>query len=460
MSAPLPIDELNALRGFFQTGTTRPYNWRREQLQRLYEVVTANETAIQQALYADLKKGPEESYATETGLVLSEIRHTLKHLARWMRPRRVRTNLVNLPASSTIYQDPLGVILIIAPWNYPFQLSVVPLAAAIAAGNTVVLKPSEWAPATAVLLEKLITENFPPELVRVVQGDGAAVVPAMLRNFRFDHIFFTGSVAVGRSIYQLAAEKLTPVTLELGGKSPAVVAEDADLAVAARRIIVGKFTNAGQTCIAPDYLLVHANIRDRFVPMLQDTITRFYGAQPEQSSDYGRIINEKRFDTLVNYLSHGRILTGGNYDQQTLYIAPTLLTNLSSDAAIMRDEIFGPLLPIFTYRTTAEAMDFVRRHPDPLAFYLFTSSREQERQWVDKIPFGGGCINNADWHFTNPYLPFGGVGNSGVGAYHGKYSFERFSHPKPLLRSSTFIDPTIKYPPFRGKLKWFKFFLK
>ena len=456
----ISIDELNALRGFFQTGTTRPYAWRREQLQRLYNVVATNETAIQQALYADLKKGPEESYATETGLVLSEIRHTLKHLARWMRPRRVRTNLVNLPASSTIYQDPLGVILIIAPWNYPFQLSVVPLAAAIAAGNTVVLKPSEWAPATAALLEKLITEIFPPELVRVVQGDGTAVVPAMLRDFRFDHIFFTGSVAVGRSIYQLAAEKLTPVTLELGGKSPAVVAEDADLAVAARRIIVGKFTNAGQTCIAPDYLLVHANIRDRFVPMLQDTITRFYGAQPEQSSDYGRIINEKRFDTLVNYLSHGRILAGGNYDQQTLYIAPTLLTNLSPDAAIMRDEIFGPLLPIFTYRTTAEAMDFVRRHPDPLAFYLFTSSREQERQWVEKIPFGGGCINNADWHFTNPYLPFGGVGNSGVGAYHGKYSFERFSHLKPLLRSSTFIDPAIKYPPFRGKLKWFKFFLK
>ena len=275
MLAPLPIEELNALRGFFHTGATRTYAWRREQLQRLYQVVAANEAAIQQALYADLKKSPEEAYATETGLVLSEIRYTLKHLSRWMRPRRVRTNLVNLPASSTIYQDPLGVILVIAPWNYPFQLSFVPLAAAIAAGNTVVLKPSELAPATAALIEKLLTENFPPALVHVVQGDGAAVVPAMLRDFRFDHIFFTGSVAVGRSIYQLAADKLTPVTLELGGKSPAVVAEDADLAVAARRIIVGKFTNAGQTCIAPDYLLVHANVRDRFLAMLQDTGERY-----------------------------------------------------------------------------------------------------------------------------------------------------------------------------------------
>ncbi|HEV2478789.1 MAG TPA: aldehyde dehydrogenase [Puia sp.] len=453
-------NELQAQRHFFHSGATRPYAWRREQLQRLHDLVAASETAIHQALYADLKKGREEAYATETGLVLAEIRHTLKHLGKWMRPKRVRTNLLNLPASSVIYPDPLGVVLVIAPWNYPLQLSLVPLAAAIAAGNTVVLKPSEMAPATAALLERLLTENFPKELVQVVQGDGATVIPAMLRDFRFDHIFFTGSVAVGRSIYKIAAETLTPVTLELGGKSPVIVAADADLAVAARRIIVGKFTNAGQTCVAPDYLLVHADVRDRLLHLLQETITRFYGPQPEQSPDYGRIIDEKRFDTLVSYLSQGRILSGGNYDLQTLYIEPTLITNLTSDAAIMQGEIFGPLLPVFTYRTTAEAMDFVRRHPDPLAFYLFTGSREHVQQWVGKISFGGGCINNTDWHFTSPYLPFGGVGNSGLGAYHGKYSFERFTHPKPLLYSSTRIDPAIKYPPFRGKLKWFKFFLK
>jgi aldehyde dehydrogenase (NAD+) len=460
MHMKISIDELDVLRRFFQTGVTRAYGWRRERLQRLYALVAANETAIQEALYADLKKGPEEAYATETGLVLSEIRYTLKHLSRWMRPRRVRTNLVNLPASSTIYHDPLGVILVVAPWNYPFLLSLVPLAAAIAAGNTAVLKPSELAPATAALLERLITENFPPEVVRVVQGDGATVIPEMLRQFRFDHIFFTGSVAVGRSIYKLAAETLTPVTLELGGKSPAVVAEDADVAVAARRIVLGKFTNAGQTCIAPDYLLVHADVRDRFLSLLQETITRFYGSQPEVSPDYGRIINEKRFDTLVGYLDQGRVLCGGRYDRETLYIEPTLLTDIDPGASLMQEEIFGPLLPILTYRSTEEAMAIVRAHPDPLAFYLFTGSRRRERQWVDTLSFGGGCINNTDWHFTSAYIPFGGVGNSGLGAYHGKYSFDLFTHRKPLLRSSTLIDPAIKYPPFRGKLKWFKLFLR
>ena len=453
-------DQLLTLRQFFHSGATRPYIWRREQLQRLYNLIATNEAAIQQALYVDLKKCPEEAYATETGLALAEIRHTLKHLKKWMRPRRVRTSLLNLPASSVIYPDPLGVVLVIAPWNYPILLSLVPLAAAIAAGNAVILKPSELAPATAALLEKLLTENFPKELIRVVQGDGATVVPAMLRSFRFDHIFFTGSVAVGRSIYQMAAETLTPVTLELGGKSPAIVTVDADLAVAARRIIMGKFTNAGQTCIAPDYLLVHADVRDRLLPMLQAAITRFYGSQPEQSPDFGRIINEKRFNTLVSYLDQGRILAGGNYDRHTLYIAPTLITNLAHDAAIMRDEIFGPLLPVFTFKTTAEAMDIVRRHPSPLAFYLFTGSKERVQQWVEKIPFGGGCINNTLYHFASPHLPFGGVGNSGIGAYHGKYSFDRFTHPKPLLHSSTRIDPAIKYPPFRGKLKWFKKILR
>lgn len=445
---------------FFESGATRPYAWRREQLQRLYDLVARNESAIHQVLYADLKKSREEAYATETGLVLAEIGHLLKHLRKWMRPQRVRTNLLNLPASSAIYPDPVGVILVIAPWNYPLQLSLVPLAAAIAAGNTVVLKPSELAPATAALLEKMLTENFPPELIRVVQGDGATVIPEMVRDFRFDHIFFTGSVAVGRSVYKMAAETLTPVTLELGGKSPAIVAEDADLAVAARRIIVGKFTNAGQTCVAPDYLLVHADVRDRLLPMLQETITRFYGVQPEESPDYGRIINVRRFDTLVGYLGQGRILAGGNYDRHTMYIEPTLITDLTSDAAIMHDEIFGPLLPVFTYRTTAEAMDFVRRHPDPLALYLFTGSKERVQQWVGNISFGGGCINNTLYQFASPYLPFGGVGKSGLGAYHGRYSFERLTHRKPVLHSSTRIDPAIKYPPFHGKLKWFKLFLK
>lgn len=456
----ITTNELQSLRHTFQTGITRPYTWRKQQLQRLYDLIKSNETAIYEALYADLKKSPEETYATETGLVLAEMRHAIKHLKKWMRPRTVRTNLVNLPATSKIYQDPLGVILIIAPWNYPLQLSLVPLAAAIAAGNTVVLKPSELAPATAAILEKLITENFSPDLIRVVQGDGAAVVPMMIRAFRFDHIFFTGSAAVGKAIYQLAAEQLIPTTLELGGKSPAIVGEDANLVIAARRIIVGKFTNAGQTCVAPDYLLVHEDIAAQFLLQLRTTIQKFYGGRPEQSPDFGRIINEKRFDTLVGYLEQGNIVCGGNYDRQTLYIAPTLLTDMKPDAAIMQEEIFGPLLPVLTYKTTQEALDIIRRCPDPLAFYLFTNSRKKERQWIEAVRFGGGCVNNADWHFTNPYIPFGGIGNSGIGAYHGKYSFDRFTHQKPVLRSSTRIDPALKYPPFKGKLKWFKRFIR
>lgn len=460
MHTETTVDDLQPLRLFFQTGATRSCAWRKQQLKKLYDLIAGNEAAIQTALFKDLGKSAEESYATDTGLVLAEIRHTLKHLARWMRPRRVRTNLVNLPAVSRIYQEPLGVILIIAPWNYPFQLSLLPMAAAIAAGNTVVLKPSELAPATADLIERLLTENFPPEMIRVIQGDGAAVVPALIRGFRFDHIFFTGSVAVGRSIYRLAAETLTPVTLELGGKSPAVVAGDADLFVAARRIIIGKFTNTGQTCIAPDYVLVHEDVHRKFLSLLQDTLIRFYGPQPEKSPDYGRIINEKCFDTLVSYLSGGRIVCGGSHDREKLYIAPTVMTDLQPGASVMQQEIFGPVLPVLTYRSPEEALGIIRQNPDPLAFYLFTRDKKQEKFWIDALPFGGGCINNALWHFTNPWLPFGGIGSSGMGAYHGEYSFRRFSHSKPLMRSSTHVDPALKYPPFRGKLKWFKFFIK
>jgi aldehyde dehydrogenase (NAD+) len=447
-------------RQYFQTGATRSYAFRRQQLQGLYDAIVNQEAAIHAALYTDLGKGGEEAYATETGLVLAEIRHMLKHLSRWMRPRKVRTNLLNQPGSSLIYPDPLGVVLVVSPWNYPFQLSMVPLAAAIAAGNAVVLKPSELAPATVAMIAQLVAGLFPAELVSVVQGDGAVVVPELIRSFRFDHIFFTGSVGVGRSIYQLAAAQLVPVTLELGGKSPVVVTEDADLRVAARRIIVGKFINAGQTCIAPDYLLVHASVRDTLVECMREAIIQFYGAEPSTSEDYGRIINTKRFDTLVSYLSGSGVIHGGDHNRASLYIAPTLLEAPSPDAPLMQDEIFGPLLPVLTYNTREEALAIIRRHPDPLAFYLFAKSRQEQQRWIEAIPFGGGCINNTDWHFTNPYLPFGGIGNSGVGAYHGKHSFDAFTHAKPLLRSYTFIDPAIKYPPFKGKMKWLKFFIR
>ena len=452
--------DLEPLRRFFRSGGTRPYQWRRQQLLLLQEAIRSEEAAIHEALRADLKKSPEEAYATETGLVLAEIRHTLRHLANWMRPQRTGTNLVNFPANSKVYRDPLGVILVIAPWNYPFMLPLVPLAAALAAGNTVVLKPSESAPATAAVIERLLTRIFPPDCVRVIQGEGAEIVPALIRQFRFDHIFFTGSVPIGQAIYRLAAEQLIPVTLELGGKSPAIVEKDANLRVAARRIVLGKFANAGQTCVAPDYLLVHTDVRDSLLEHLRATIKEFYGPDPANSYDYGKIINERRWDRLVSLLSDGKVFCGGDHDRGKLYIGPTLLTEVDPAAPVMQEEIFGPLLPVFTYSTTEQALAFVRRHPDPLAFYLFTADAALQRSWIERLAFGGGCINNTDWHFANPHLPFGGIGQSGIGAYHGKYSFERFTHAKAVMKTPTMIDPAIKYPPFKGKLKWFKRFIR
>ncbi|HTI91618.1 MAG TPA: aldehyde dehydrogenase family protein [Puia sp.] len=456
------MHDLQPLRQFFDSGATRPYEWRRQQLQKMQQLILDNEKGILAALYTDLKKSPEEAYASETGLVLSEIRYMLKHLAGWMRPRRVRTNLVNWPSSSTIYRDPLGVVLIVAPWNYPLQLSLLPVAAALAAGNVVVLKPSEVAPATAAIIEKLLTSVYSPGCVRVVQGDGAVIVPGLIRNFRFDHIFFTGSAGVGRAIYQLAAEQLIPVTLELGGKSPVVVEQDADLRTAARRIVLGKFINAGQTCISPDYLLVHAAVKEDLLAQLQETIQSFYSERPEESYDYGKIINEKRFDTLTGYLLQikGKIICGGYHDRSKLFIAPTLIECTTPDQPMMKDEIFGPLLPVFTYQTMEEALAIIRLQPDPLAFYLFARDRRLQKTWMEAVHFGGGCINNTVWHFANPHLPFGGIGNSGLGVYHGKYSFDAFTHAKPVMRTPVLIDPAIKYPPFKGKMKWLKFFIK
>lgn len=452
--------DLPAIRRHFESGATRPYEVRRQQLLLLRESLLQHEPAIAEALYTDLKKSREEVYGTETGLVLAELNNTLKNLRKWMRPHRAGTNLVNQPSSSRIYRDPLGVVLIIAPWNYPLQLALIPLIGAIAGGNCAVVKPSEYAPATSALLEKMLSTLYPPEFVRIVQGDGADVVTGMMQSFRFDHVFFTGSVPVGRRIYQLAAKDLVPVTLELGGKSPVVVEPDADIATTVRRIILGKFINAGQTCVAPDYLLVHADIRQRLLTGLQDTLLAFYGVKPEDSYDYAKIIHEKRFDTLVSYLSQGKIITGGRYDRQRMFIEPTLIEDVPLQSPLMQEEIFGPILPVFTYRTMEEALTIVRQHPDPLAFYLFTRDTGKQKDWMEQFSFGGGCINNTVWHFANPHLPFGGVGNSGTGAYHGKYSFQVFTHAKPVMQTPVWIDPSVKYPPYKGKLKWFRFFFR
>lgn len=447
---------LKAMRTFYESGLTRSYGYRVQQLRLLKAAIERHDAAIQEALYKDLKKSPEEVYASETSIVITQINLALKKLKRWMKPERAKTDLVNFPSRSLLYKDPRGLVCIISPWNYPFQLLMAPLVGAIAAGNAAVVKPSELAPQTAAIIETIIREAFPPEYVMVVQGEGASVVPALLDSVKFDYIFYTGSISVGQRIYIQAAKQLTPVTLELGGKSPAIVEADADLKTSARRIALGKFLNAGQTCVAPDYVLVHESVKEPFLEKLKLTLQDFYGSDPGQSYSYGKIINEKRFDTLSGYLNQGRISIGGHADREALYIAPTVMEDVSLDAPLMTEEIFGPILPVFTYRHQQEALDIISRNPYPLAFYVFTSDTNNGRTWIDQVSFGGGCVNNAAWHFANPYLPFGGVGASGLGAYHGKYSFDTFSHVKPVMHTPTWFDPNLKYPPFQGKLKWIR----
>jgi aldehyde dehydrogenase (NAD+) len=447
---------LDDMRTFFDSGATRSYAFRKKQLHLLKRAIEQYEQAIYEALYADLKKSPEECWVTENGMVLGEINQAIKNLHRWMKPARVSTNLLNQPSSSRIYAEPLGVVLVVGPWNYPFQLPIKPAVGAIAAGNCVVIKTSEFAPATSAILKKIISETFDPNYIRLVGGDGAQVVPHMMRGFDFDHVFFTGSTAVGQRVYALAAEKLTPVTLELGGKSPCMVEPDANLRVAARRIVLAKFSNCGQMCIAPDYILVHHSVKEALVQQLRETIQSFFGDDASACAHYGKIINEKQFNRLLDYLQQNNIIHGGTHDLNRLFIEPTLIDQPDLNSPIMQEEIFGPLLPIIGYESREQALATVRKNKNPLAMYVFTESGETEQFWLDAIPAGGGCINNASWHLTNHRLPFGGRGHSGIGNYQGKYSFDRFSHQKAILKTPTWFDPNVKYPPFTGKLNLFK----
>lgn len=454
------VADLQLLRQYFETGETKSFSFRKKQLHTLKKALLSREKEFHEALHADLGKSPEESWVTETGFLLSEINAALKNLRRWMQPEKVKTNLVNFPSSSYIMREPLGVVLVIGPWNYPLQLLFTPLVGAIAAGNCVVLKPSEFAPATSMVMKKVIEENFPKKYILYAEGEGARVVPEMMNYFRLDHIFYTGSTSVGKIIYKMAAEKLVPVTLELGGKSPCVVEDDAQIKVAAKRIVITKFSNGGQMCVAPDYLLVHEKIKDELIEELKKSIIKFFSDDPLSDYNYCRIINEKQFDRLLNYLHDGKIVLGGRHDKSKLFIEPTILENIPLDAPIMSDEIFGPILPIITFNSFEEAKEIIRRNPDPLAFYVFTASQNKEKKWLEEIPAGGACVNNASWHLANPYLPFGGRGNSGMGQYHGKNSFETFSHRKAVMKTPTWFDPTIKYPPFQGKLKLFKWIIR
>lgn len=454
------INDLLKMRQYFETGITKPYQFRKEQLIKLKQAVLKYQVNIQEALLSDLKKSPEETWVTETGFLLSEITNALRHLKQWMQPESVRTNLLNFPSKSYVMKEPLGTVLIIGPWNYPLQLLFTPLAGAIAAGNCVVLKASEFAPATAATMRQIIAETFDEQYVLFVEGDGATIIPEMMENFVFDHVFYTGSTAVGKIIYQMAAKNLVPVTLELGGKSPCIVEEDANIPVAAKRIALAKFSNAGQMCVTPDYILVHASKKEALVAALKKSILQFMGTDAKDSYDYGRIINEKQFDRLVTYLQQGSIIVGGKTDKTQLYIEPTLMENISLDSSIMKEEIFGPILPIISFTTMEQAMAIIAHNRNPLAFYVFTSSNKKEKEWISAIPFGGGCVNNVALHLTNQGLPFGGRGFSGTGNYHGKYSFETFSHKKGVMKTPTWFDPAVKYPSYKGKLKIFKWLMK
>ena len=448
-----------AQQDFFASGVTLSYEFRKKQLQLLKKAIKKHEERILEALYADLHKPPVEAFGSEIGLMYVEIKDILTGLKHWMRAEAVTSPLAQYPSESRIYRMPLGLTLIIAPWNYPFQLLMAPLAGAIAGGNCVVLKPSELAPHTAAVIETMIKETFAPSYITVLQGDGGVVIPDVMQH-RFDHVFFTGSTAVGRKILEMATPHLTPVTLELGGKSPCIVDDKVDINVAAKRIIWGKYWNAGQTCIAPDYILVHQKVKDELIAAMKKAIIHFWGEDPQQSPDYGRIINTKRFHVLRKYLEQGNVLHGGFTDENELFISPTLVDGVDWNSPVMQEEIFGPILPVITFDKLEDAVQLIRQQPYPLSLYIFTKRTKTEKVLLEQVRFGGGCINNTLVHFTNTELPFGGVGNSGTGRYHGKYSFETFTHAKSMIKTATWLDVPMKYPPYKNKLKMVKMIMK
>ncbi len=452
------IHELvEAQRKYYNSGATRPLDARLHALKRLKTAILQNEAELAAALKKDLNKAETESYMCETGMVLDELGYHIKHLAKWMKPRRVRTPLAQFYSKSFISPEPYGVALIISPWNYSVQLCLEPLIGAISAGNCAVVKPSAYAPATSAAIAKLISENFPSEFIAAVEG-GRAENKALLDE-KFDYIFFTGSVAVGKEVMRRAAEKLTPVTLELGGKSPVIVDDTADIALAARRIAFGKVLNAGQTCVEPDYLLIHNAVKERFVAEYARAIEGFF--PNGDMNGMVTIINEKHYKRLKGLIEGENAVLGGECDDKRHFIAPMLLDDVSVDSPIMQEEIFGPILPMIGFDNINEATAFINDRPKPLALYLFTKSADTERTVLDSCSFGGGCINDTIIHLASPHLPFGGVGESGMGSYHGKKSFDTFTHERSILKKSTLIDLPMRYMPYsENKLKLIKLFMK
>lgn len=441
---------LNNQKRYFYTGETKDINFRVEKLKILKIAILKYEKDICNALKKDLYKSEFEAYATEIGIILDEINLAVRKLKRWAKPKRVKTPITNFGASSYIYSEPYGVTLIISPWNYPFQLLMAPLIGSIAAGNCCVLKPSEYTPNTSKIITKVINENFKKEFIAVVNG-GVEVSTELLQE-KFDYIFFTGSVQVGKIVMEAAAKNLIPVTLELGGKSPCIVDKEFDINLAARRTAWGKFLNAGQTCVAPDYLLVHKDIKTEFLNAIAKVITEFFGENPKDSEDLPRIISERHFDRLIKFLKEGNIITGGEYDRESLYISPTIIDNVAWENAIMQEEIFGPIFPVLEYEDISQVITMVNNHEKPLAVYIFSNNRQVQKKIMHSISFGGGCINDTIMHVASSHIPFGGVGSSGVGAYHGKASFDTFSHKKSVVKKSNLFDIPLRYPPYKNKI--------
>jgi aldehyde dehydrogenase (NAD+) len=435
---------LQQQRTYFATGQTKPLAWRLAQLQKLKQAVIDRQAQILAAVKADLGRSEFEGYFEISAVM--EINIALKNLAKWMKPRSVKTGMDVFPAKAWVQPDPLGVVLVIGPWNYPFSLVFSPLVGAIAAGNCAIVKPSEHAPHTSRVVAELVQATFPPEYVCVLEGD-AETSQALLAE-RFDHIFFTGGTAIGRIVMAAAAKHLTPVTLELGGKSPCIVDAKTNLARAAKRIAWGKFLNAGQICIAPDYLLIDRSVKAEFLNHFQAVVTEFYGDNPANSADYGRIINARQFNRLVGLLNDGKAVIGGQFDADSRYIAPTVLDGVKADAAVMQEEIFGPILPVVEYGELSEAIAFINQRPKPLALYLFSDDAQTQQQILDQTSSGAVCINDTVMQVGVNGLPFGGVGESGMGRYHGKFSFDTFSHDKSVLKRGMWLDLAWRYAPY------------
>lgn len=447
-------------RAFYDSRVTKQIAFRKEQLQLLKQTIQKYEQDVLDALQTDLHKSEFEAYSNEVGIVYDSIELMLKNVEEWSKPEKMKTPIHFQPAKSEIVREPYGVVLIIGPFNYPFQLVMEPLIGAIVGGNTAIVKPSEASEHTTRVIRKIIEEAFDPRFVAIVEGEKEAV--QALIHAPFDFIFFTGSVAVGKIVAKAAAERLTPITLELGGKSPAIVDQTANLEVAAKRIAWGKFNNAGQTCVAPDYVLVHRSVYKKFVKLMKKTLLQFYGRDAQQSPDFGRIINDRQFARLQQLLQveQANITFGGKTDKADCYIEPTLIEGVSWDSKVMEDEIFGPILPIMAYEDLARVIQKVRRLPKPLAAYLFSENEGAVDYFLQELPFGGGCVNDTVVHVGNPHLPFGGVGPAGVGAYHGKASFDCFTHAKSVMKRSTKLANDLLYPPYKNKVKLVRKLLK